>query len=79
MRQSGKPGHTDRILNQEVAISGIQRTDWSTDGIREATLKRDKTRLLKSMLTASFWESLGSYLKDAAAATHREVRVHRYQ
>ena len=38
---------------------------------RNATLKQDKTRILKMFLTAGFWESLGRYLKNAAAAVYR--------
>lgn len=38
---------------------------------RNATFKRDKSGLLSSFLTAGFWESLGRYLKNAAAATYR--------
>jgi len=42
---------------------------------REATLKRDKSGILKQMLTSSFWDGLGTYLKDAAAATYRDCRA----
>ena len=38
---------------------------------RNATLKQDKTKILKMFLTAGFWESLGRYLKNAAAAVYR--------
>lgn len=41
------------------------------DATRRTTLKRDKTGLLKSFLTANFWETFGRYLKNAAAATYR--------
>lgn len=41
------------------------------DATRRATLKRDKTGLLKSFLAAGFWEMFGDYLKNAAAATYR--------
>ena len=41
------------------------------DATRRATLKRDKTGILRSFLTAGFWEMLGTYLKNAAAAAYR--------